>query len=144
MNMPVKTFDYTRVTDSIKILSDWPDDNNTAERLENCKALMACYTAFPEMMDEWDRFGDLGTGDHTQSATPVNQVRPTPVIIDEDLVVHNTDEIVFFKHVYFALQTAVVDEGRPSDSVHDDDVWKKEWVDHWASDWTGVRLTVLD
>ena len=144
--MPVQTFDYMQITDSIKMLTGSPDGHNTAERLEQSEGFMACYIAFPEMMAEWEMSSERhDSGD----STPVNQVRTPPVIIDEDLMVRNTDESVFFKHVYHALETAVVDAGLPSDAVHtvavhNEDAWNKEWVDHWQLNWNARPLVELD
>ena len=129
--MPIENFDYTRVTESLKLMVDPPDMDNTALRVQDSEAFMACYIAFPEMMEEWEMSIDHRTGENSGDTTPVNQDRPRHVDIDEDLMTHNTDEVVFFKYVYHALETVAMDAAHSDVAVgakHNKDVWKKEWT----------------
>ena len=125
--MPSEPVDYTAVLDTCKVVDGWPDDMNTSERVEICEGYLACHIVFPEIMTEWYMEGDVGTGENSGVTTPVKQVPTTHVMIDEDLSMCNTDEVVFFKHLYKGLVEKNVSD------VHNDENWNNEWFDKVAA-----------
>ena len=126
-DMPTESVDYIAVIDTCKVVDDWPDDMNTYERVEICEGYLACHILFPDIMKEWYMEGDLGTGENSGVTTPVKQVPTTRVMIDEDLSMCNTDEVVFFKHLYQGLVEKNVSD------VHNDENWNNEWFDKVAA-----------